>query len=87
MIVSKLKLFLIGLEVKEAAKPESERCKVPNLSDISKGTGINYPSISKLANNRAKRLDFRSADKIIRYVRSRGFHMSVCDLIEFEDAT
>lgn len=87
MIVSKLKQFLVGLEVRESAKPKDARRKVPSLSDISRGTGISYPSISKLANNRAKRLDLNSAEKIIRYVRSLGFLMRVSDLIEFEEAT
>ena len=85
MIVSKLKQYLATLEVEQSVRPEGERLKVPSLTDISKATDIHYTSISKIANNRAKRLDYTTAGRIIGYIRSLGHPMSIANLVEFEE--
>lgn len=81
MIISTLKQYLAEIEAIERQKPEVQQRKVPNLSEISRETGIHYTTISKMANNRAKRLDFQTAIKIIKYVRSLGHDMQLHHLI------
>ena len=80
-IISTLKQYLAELEAIERSKPIEKQKKIPNLSEISRETGIHYTTISKLANNRAKRLDFKTAVRIIEYVRSLGHDMKLHDLI------
>ncbi len=83
MIISTLKQYLAEIEATERQKPEHKQRKVPNLTDISKATDIHYTTISRLANNRSKRLDYKTAGKIINYIRLLGFNMQLCHLIEF----
>jgi len=83
MIISTLKEYLARIDAFEKQKPEEERRQVPNLTDISKATDIHYTTISRIANNRAKRLDYKTAVKIIDYIRSLGFEMELNDLIDY----
>lgn len=84
MIISTLKQYLAEIEAIERRKPEDKQRKIPNLTDISKATDIHYTTISRLANNRSKRLDFKTAEKIINYIRSLGFDMQLHNLIAFK---
>lgn len=86
MIISTLKQYLAEIEAYERQKPQEAQRKVPNLTDISKATDIHYTTISRIANNRAKRLDYKTAVRIISYVRSLGFDMQLNDLIDFRES-
>lgn len=81
MIVSKLKQYLASLEEQEFKRGR----KAPNLSDIHRGSGVSYATISRLANNKSKRLDYATASRIISYMRSQGYKMRIGDIVEFEE--
>lgn len=84
MVHIRLKEYLKELEKGESLK-EGVRLQVPTVADISRDSGIHYVTLNRIANQRAKRLDFKTAEKIIRSVRKRGFNMQMSDLITFRE--
>jgi hypothetical protein len=85
MVHINLKPYLEELQVRQAGKSAEQRRSVPTLSEISKDAQIHYTTLSRMANYHTKRLDFKTAEKIIRAVRGRGFDMQMSDLITFRE--
>jgi len=84
MVYIRLKEYLKELEKVESLK-EGIRLQVPTIADISRDANIHYTTMNRIANQRARRLDFNTAEKIIRSVRRRGFDMQMSDLITFRE--
>lgn len=84
MIKIRLKEYLEELEEVERLK-DGVRLQVPTIADISKDVDVHYTTLNRIANQRSKRLDLNTADKIIKSVRRRGFDMQISDFMDFQD--
>ena len=81
VVVCTLKQYLEKIDAIEKQKPIIKRRHVPTIKDISAELGMYYTTISRIANNKVRRLDYRTAAKIIKVLRNRGFDMQISDLI------
>jgi hypothetical protein len=84
MIYIRLKEYLGELQ-KEGESKSGIKLNPPTLADISRDTKIHYTTLSRMANHHAQRFDFKTADKIIKSVRGRGFDMQISDLVSYRD--
>lgn len=85
MVYVTLKGYLNRLEEGELMKSPSRRREIPNLLKISKGTGIAYSTINKMANNNIGGVRFRVLDQVMKYLGDQGFDIQIVDLIKFHD--
>jgi len=79
-----LKRYLEEIAAIEAQKPILERRHVPTLKDISRETNMHYTTISRIANNKVRKLDYGTAAKIVTVLRNRGFIMKVSDILDYK---
>lgn len=80
-----LKNYLNDLKAAEARKPFFDRRLVPSLRQISSMSDVSYSAISRIANNKVKRLDYETAGKIIKAVKDCGFDMKIHHMIDFKE--
>lgn len=78
-----LKEYLAKLERLERKKAIELQRDVPTMSDISRESGISFPTINRLANGHAKHLNLDTGNRIIKAVRKRGFNMEIENLLKF----
>lgn len=86
MIKVVLKEYLDRLNAIETLKPKSEEKKeVPSLSGLAKLAGLHRGSVIRIANNHGNSINFKTANTIIKAMRSIGFKMQLSDLVIYED--
>lgn len=76
MILVTLKPYLANLE--------SRGYNVPSLSQLARGVGCDFATVSRIANNHVTRLNIKILDAIIIELRQRGFNTRLNDLLIFE---
>ena len=84
MIILTLKEYLAQLEREELSRPENERRHVPNFSELGKMAGLTFKTISKLANNHSKSLNFTTGERIITALHQAGFSTELSDIITYQ---
>ena len=84
MIVFTLKEYLAQLEREELSRSASKRKHVPNFSQLAEMSGLTFQTISKIANNRSKSLNFKTGERIIMSLRQAGFPTELSDILIFQ---
>jgi hypothetical protein len=79
-----IKPYLAELERNQTSKPQPERLKVPTLARIARHVGMNEKHFLRIANNQIKKLDLDALDKIIEFMREKGFITDVADLLIYK---
>lgn len=80
----KVKQYLEEISAIEMQKPVIERRHVPTIKDISDETEMHYTTISRIVNNKVKKLDYGTASKIVTVLRNRGFIMKPSDVLDYK---
>lgn len=80
----KVKQFLEEISALEMQKPIIERRHVPTIKDIAQESGMHYTTISRIVNNKVKKLDYGTASKIVTVLRNRGFVMKPSDVLDYK---
>lgn len=84
MIVFTLKEYLAQLEREQLSRSPSKRKHVPNFSQLAQMSGLTFQTISKMANNRSKSLNFKTGEVIIMSLRRAGFPTELHDILRFQ---
>jgi DNA-binding Xre family transcriptional regulator len=84
-VLVNLKSYLTDLERDENIKSQEQRREIPTLAELADIVGMHRISFYRIANNQVKKLDLKTADKIISEMRRRGFSMQISDLLVYRD--
>lgn len=80
-----LKRYLALSEERQAGIRVGERKVTPTLKDIAEEAGIHYTMMIRFANNQMTRIHLTTLDKIIGALHSMGHHVTIGDLLEYQE--